>query len=373
MAPSDDARDDERRASSSSSSSSSSRPNDAVEPGRTLTCVVQADDRVGTEAFEQSHYGRLTASNRALCERDPTCAYELDESNGMREYPPFWRKVFAVKRILESGRGCARAVWVDTDAALHGERVTCDENTAGACEVKTMPVSEVVGELFGPRADFFFSRDPPPWYSSMCAGVWGVKNTPKGREILREWVKSYPSELWSLDGALGHWKCHDPDTGDACQYAGAMYEQGAFTAHVLPTYREQGVLREVPSCAINAPCESRLEASLRGAAACHFPGYYDPAKFVASSRADVVLGTRSPSSRVVANANATLGGTSLVACVHGVERQLGFIDSVEVHAIVFASVALACVAVGFNTLRGKRSGRRGERGYNAVDERVPAI
>ena len=78
-------------------------------------------------------------------------------------------------------------------------------------------------------------------------------------------------------------------------------------------------------------------------------------------------------SRVVANANATLGGTSLVACVHGVERQHGFIDSVEMHAIVFASVALACVAVGFNTLRGERSGRRGERGYNAVDERVPAI
>ena len=221
---------------------------------------------------------------------------------------------------------------------------------------------------------FLFARSSALVFERVRRVVGGEEHAERERNPARvgRSNQSYPSELWSLDGALGHWKCHDSDTGDACEYAGAMYEQGAFTAHVLPTYREQGVLREVPSCAINAPCESRLEASLRGAAACHFAGYYDSAKFVASSRADVVLGTRSPSSRVVANANATLGGTSLVACVHG-GGQHGFIDSVEVRTIVFASVALACVAVGFNTLRGKRSGRRSERGYNAVDEPVPAI
>ncbi|OUS46359.1 hypothetical protein BE221DRAFT_192349 [Ostreococcus tauri] len=265
---------------------------------RGRTCVVQRDTRAvdGDDANDGTLV--LTARVRELCARDASCAYVGDgdgssNASGTRggdggatasdAYPPYWAKVFAAKRALEDAAlKCARVIWVDSDATFHDSRSVC----AGArCETTVRSVSEIAEELFDGK-DFFYSRDPsmtPPdeyWGSEFNAGFWGCANTTRGREIMTAWTKTYPVKAWSR-GQDGHWT----STGN---FAGWTYEQGAFVhSGLLKKYKAVGAMKEVDACAINTPCESLKEASIRGAQACHFagvyketylPGYYADAK-----------------------------------------------------------------------------------------------
>merc|ERR1719359_1063209 len=105
------------------------------------------------------------------------------------------------------------------------------------------------------------------WGPEFNAGFWGCANTTRGREIMDAWTKAYHVEAWSR-GPNGQWT----STGN---FAGSTYEQGAFVnSGLLKKYKAMGAINEVDACAINTPCESLGEASIRGAQAYHFVGVY---------------------------------------------------------------------------------------------------
>ncbi len=55
-----------------------------------------------------------------------------------------------------------------------------------------------------------------------------LKNTPVGREIMKDWKNAYNPNRWFYDGQK--WKAKG-------MWAGKDYEQGAFVLKVLPKYR----------------------------------------------------------------------------------------------------------------------------------------
>lgn len=247
--------------------------------GTVTTCVTQSDSRIGQPAFDAVE-GRLMAHNRATCEGDgPSCSYRLEPPPASAS--PYWAKVFLVRDLLRSG-SCDRVIWLDSDAALHLGRSVCEgvdgdrnQRCGGATRVSA---SAVVDELFGGEEFFYAGHSAVSCpelelHAKFNAGVWGVNNSPKGREIMEEWAKMYPKSNWRMDPTdKTGWTCDDESRNGTCAYSGAKYEQGAFIRYVMPKYAS--ILREHDSCRIGSPCASKAEATSRGASVCHFLGCF---------------------------------------------------------------------------------------------------
>ena len=72
-----------------------------------------------------------------------------------------------------------------------------------------------------------------------------------------------------------------------CEWAGEMFEQGAFLNHMLSRYH--GQIRQTPWTVLNSPCVTRED--LRAATACHFSTYLRPLALL-FLRGDVAVGGR---------------------------------------------------------------------------------
>ena len=247
----------------------------------TTTCVSQSDTRIGRPAFDAME-GRLMAHNRATCEGDgPSCSYRLERPP--ESASPYWAKVFLVRDLLRSG-SCDRVIWLDSDATLHLGRSVCesvDDDGVRRCDGATRAgVSAVADELFN-GAEFFYAGHTAVtcpvglnWVAKFNAGVWGVNNSTKGREIMDTWAQLYPRQNWRMNPDNTSWTCNDESRDGTCAYSGGKYEQGAFIRYVMPKYANAGVLREHDACHIGSPCASKAEATSRGASVCHFLGCF---------------------------------------------------------------------------------------------------
>ena len=220
------------------------------------------------------------AHNRATCENDaPSCSYRLERPSVSAS--PYWAKVFLVRDLLLSG-SCDRVIWLDSDAALHLGRSVCesvDDDGSQRCDGATrVSVSAVADELFDGEEFFYAAHSAVTCpelelHAHFNAGVWGVNNSPKGREIIEEWAKLYPRSNWRMDPTdKTGWTCDDENRNGTCAYSGAKYEQGAFIRYVMPNYATN--LREHNACHIGSPCSSKAEATSRGASVCHFLGCF---------------------------------------------------------------------------------------------------
>jgi hypothetical protein len=124
--------------------------------------------------------------------------------SGWENYPPWWRKVFLVRELLQEYDA---VLWVDSDAAIVG--------------------TEHFKSLFNDK-HFMLSPNPPMMNSEslsmfsapFCAGVWGVRNSPEGRVLMDKWASSYDKSMWKH---VGNTWIHTSGV-----YAGFAYEQGAF-------------------------------------------------------------------------------------------------------------------------------------------------
>jgi hypothetical protein len=241
--------------------------------------VTQSDTRIGQPGFDAVE-GRLMAHNRATCENDaPSCSYRLERPSVSAS--PYWAKVFLVRDLLRSG-SCDRVIWLDSDAALHLGRSVCesvDDDGSQRCDGATrVSVSAVADELFDGEEFFYAAHSAVTCpelelHAHFNAGIWGVNNSPKGREIIEEWAKLYPRSNWRMDPTdKTGWTCDDENRNGTCAYSGAKYEQGAFIRYVMPNYATN--LREHNACHIGSPCASKAEATSRGASVCHFLGCF---------------------------------------------------------------------------------------------------
>jgi hypothetical protein len=180
--------------------------------------LLQYDDRVTKE------YEGLLRQNEKYAESHGL--HYINSSRGYENIPPWWRKVFLAREMLPYYEG---VLWVDTDAAI----------------VSSLHPSDLLEDKH-----FVFSPNPPmlnhPSLSMLsapfCAGIWAVKNSPEGRQIMDTWVSSYDPKLWSF-GKEG-WKGTGP-------YAGYAYEQGAFEINIVRCNNFQPWIKSVQSHILN--------------------------------------------------------------------------------------------------------------------------
>lgn len=163
--------------------------------------IVQYDDR------------KLHEIDKGLMNRNAHYATKwghdyIFKKEGYEGISPYWRKVFVVKDVLNTGnyRG---VLWLDTDATVY--KMDTDLNS-------------VVEE----GKHFYKSADNTPGNKRFCAGVWFVLNTPIGKEILSKWAEEYHGDKWRKN-MNGKWKTNG-------EWAGQNYEQGSFIETILPNY-----------------------------------------------------------------------------------------------------------------------------------------
>jgi len=168
--------------------------------------IVQYDDRILSKVDKG-----LMARNKAYCEKH---RYEyIFISEGYETLPPYWRKTQLVKDLLGTDK-YKGILWLDTDACI-------------------FDMDRKLSTLELAKYDFYFSKDLHG--SKFCAGVWMVKNTRIGKEILRKWMEAYDPSAWHRK--KGVWRTENT-------WAGPMYEQGAFENQILPEYIEH--MKEYP-------------------------------------------------------------------------------------------------------------------------------
>lgn len=93
---------------------------------------------------------------------------------------------------------------------------------------------------------FFFSPNPPPIFNNkhldfltapLCAGVWAVRNSPEGNNLMKHWKSSYDPSFWKNDN--GKWTCNGT-------YGGRLYEQGSFELNIYRNADLKKLIRPYP-------------------------------------------------------------------------------------------------------------------------------
>jgi hypothetical protein len=101
-----------------------------------------------------------------------------------------------VDRVFSGG-----ALWLDSDAVV-------------------VDLARPMDSLFATRGghSFLYAADPEPVrHTNFNAGVWLVRNTPGGREVMESWLAQFHPEHWTC-GSDGKWRT-------SRMWAGTAYEQ----------------------------------------------------------------------------------------------------------------------------------------------------
>jgi len=148
------------------------------------------------------------------------------KKDGYEDKPPYWRKVFLVKEVLESGK-YRGVLWLDTDAAVY--HMDTDLN-----------------KLVEEGKHFYKSRDATPTNAGFCAGVWFVLSTPTGKEIMSKWAEKYNPSAWAKNNnkPIVSSKNKNSPWKTTGTWAGSNYEQGSFIDHIIPAYNN--ALKDYP-------------------------------------------------------------------------------------------------------------------------------
>lgn len=136
-------------------------------------------------------------------------------TSGYDDIPPWWRKVFLLRDLMDDYPQVDYYMWMDSDAAFVKQRY--------------IPI----GTLFDERDGILhIGKDPVPEHSGVYnAGVFAIKNNSLGREFVKDWVSRYDSSTWcrsadsgcDLTLVLGEWKTSGG-------WAGPTFEQGVMNA-----------------------------------------------------------------------------------------------------------------------------------------------
>ena len=177
--------------------------------------IVQYDDRpLGSD--EQS----LININKEYARKN---GYEyIFLTSGYEQLPPYWIKVAAVRDLLLTNK-YKGVCWIDTDAVF----VNHSQSIDSLCN----------GDI---TQSFYMAGDPPLWNSGKFnAGVWFVRNSATGIDIMNYWMKCWDSvsKDWIKLGTK--WKCNT-------MWAGPSYEQGAFIKNLVENNNYNKYIKSVP-------------------------------------------------------------------------------------------------------------------------------
>lgn len=192
--------------------------------------VLQYDDR------KKIPFLALRKQNRAYASKHGY-NYHLEKHD--KHLPPYWMKPYL---CLKYSTKYKYILWLDSDAVVHDSSITLPE---------LFPANKSV--VFSQNKPEFMAPNPPSLWNS---GVFAIKSCTDSREILLEWLRHYPRDLWRK--AKGVWTCRK--NSYKCPWAGIDYEEGAFVHYILknpkykpflycyPHYFMQGHMPVHPKC-----------------------------------------------------------------------------------------------------------------------------
>jgi len=188
--------------------------------------VVQYDSR----DVSSGRIPEILHRNRRYCDMHNYTHYLFRE--GLEDIPPYWRKVEIVRRILslkiEDAPVFRGVMWLDTDAVIWNY------------------ANYTLDGLLPSGFSFAYSADPQgiDSPSPFNAGVWMVRNSKKGRAIMKHWMSLFVPEQWRVS-EKGKW------VSSGRMWAGDEYEQGSFRNHVLQQGRFSESLLQLPWYVLN--------------------------------------------------------------------------------------------------------------------------
>lgn len=128
--------------------------------------------------------------------------------NARDAIPPYWGKVFELKRQMDENPEIEYFMWLDSDAFfVHFEKDRFQT---------FLQTYE--------KYSFIMTDDMPPWNAEFNAGSFIVKNDRFGKQMMDKWMTLYDNTKWEYKN--GKW------TTDG-EWAGENYEQGSFVNHIL--------------------------------------------------------------------------------------------------------------------------------------------
>jgi len=202
--------------------------------------VIQYDDRKNIP----NNLDKLIKINKKIIYNDNTADY-LFINKPSNELPPYWNKVKLVKDLLET-KNYKYVMWLDTDATIINLK-----------EELLYFIKNLIK-----NKDMLISNDMPPWTNdNFNAGVWVVKNTTKGKNIIDEWFKYYRKDLWNITN--GKWSCKNCEWA---KYPG--YEQGVFQEKILNKYKNS--IEQVSWKYLNNPYYKKNDKGMIN----HFANHY---------------------------------------------------------------------------------------------------
>lgn len=167
--------------------------------------ILQLEDR------EDDVLNQFMNHNKNICKKN-NLEYVRKKTSTFH-VPPYWGKVFELRRLMDENPQTPFFMWMDSDAFFINFTNEKFTNFIQTHLDKSMIIS----------------KDMPPWSKGeFNAGVFIVKNDSIGKNILEHWISLYKKEDWTFNGS---WSTHG-------EWAGEVYEQGSFKKHVLPKYRQ---------------------------------------------------------------------------------------------------------------------------------------
>ena len=173
--------------------------------------VLQSEDR------QNKLLKKFIAINREVCSRHGIKYVMVAKSEF--DVPPYWKKVFELRKVMLENTDTKYIMWIDSDAFF--------------INFNTKKIDDFL--KVNRKADIIISKDMPPWETGeFNAGVFFVKNTKSGLELINTWLTFYHPHLWNHDTTNKSWSTE-------AVWAGEEYEQGAFVKHFLqnPAWRSR--------------------------------------------------------------------------------------------------------------------------------------
>lgn len=182
--------------------------------------VLQIEDR------NDPLLNKFMKSNEIICKNNDMEYIFLKKSAEL--VPPYWAKVFEIKKIMEEKKDFDYILWVDSDAFF--------------INFTKQRFSEFLEKY--KEYSFIGTPDMPPWTGQFNAGVFIIKNTEIGKEMVNKWITYYHTNVWNYNKKTDKWKT------DAV-WAGDEYEQGSFSTYMLKDSKFSKHIKIIPYYYLN--------------------------------------------------------------------------------------------------------------------------
>jgi hypothetical protein len=150
----------------------------------------------------------LLNENKNICKNN-NIEY-LFFKNCYNNAPPYWDKIFEIKKIMDTRNDIDYIYWLDSDAFL----LNYNNNN----------FQKFLHE--NDKYSILITNDMPPWTAKFNAGAFIIKNNNIGKEVINKWISYYNPNKWKYDNNVKKWTTQS-------QWAGDDYEQGSFIKNIL--------------------------------------------------------------------------------------------------------------------------------------------